>query len=173
MDAMSDVSSVFETLSLDRWLRQVRLPFWTPREVRRLRLGQCLTLVDYCGPGLVQGLNGRAQVLVTREEQGFRMESLWTLKPCRVDAEFKPLWGECTFGLAPPRRLQLWCDSAQEAARAQAGFRVASLVLRRSAWLAHLAQSQGHEHSARLTHPALFLSRALRGENGGFLPTPR
>jgi len=173
VNAMSDVSFKFDNVSLDRWLRQVRLPFWTPREIRRLRVGQRLTLVDYFGPGLVQGLKGRAQVLISREEQGFCMESLWTLKAGRGDAGFKPLWGECAFTLAPNRRLHLCFGAPQDAERAQIGFRNASVVLRRSAWLSHLAQQKGQEHSAWLMHPSYFLSRALRGENGSSLPTPR
>ncbi len=141
----------------DRWLRGTGLPYWTVAQLREMKVGDVLTLVDFKGPGITRGSLGSVRIAVERKHGFWSFDAIWLLYIGRNAYRRGTIWApDVRFKLKPGRLLEFIGDAdASDSIR---------LMLR---WCRHLAKwakraGDGNAYAAILPLSILWPERSNR-----------
>lgn len=141
----------------DPWLRKFRLPHWALGQIRKLKLGEVMTIVAFSAP-TKHGRNGEVLVTITRNRGSYRLETTWLANLKGKQQKSGHIWWWVDFKLAPGRKLELIQEVAQNGRDSRLeGLHYAALVLRRGALLARAARRDGEMDAARAMDPGWFM----------------
>ncbi|KVP96626.1 hypothetical protein WJ97_12135 [Burkholderia ubonensis] len=154
-------------LDVDPFLRRCGLPCWTWAQIRRLRVGQQLQLVNFLAPGLCATLDGGATVTIERMRGGiYRLEAAWLAHLGKNAKRRGHLWVWVDFKMLTGRRLEL--IPSKSATRADSHtwcLRLIEVVLRRAGLLALWAKREGDSDAFGALMPCLYRHR--HGQDDG------
>jgi len=133
----------------DPLLRRARLPLFLLAQLRKLRVGEAIVLVNVKGPGLDAGDDGKGRAVCLIEKvrtDTFAVRSLWSLEIGRRGAH-REICQEATFKLLTSRRLHVDDPAALSEALK---------VPRRCEHLAKMAKRAGDREAYSHLSPQLF-----------------
>ncbi|KVP39870.1 hypothetical protein [Burkholderia ubonensis] len=146
-------------LNIDPLLRRWGLPYWTWAQIRKLRVGQELLLVDFLAPcGAVEGV---VSVTIERMRGGiFRLDAGWIAHLGKNAWRRGHLWAQLDFRMLTGRQLELIPRKSETGADYHFhALRQIEVVMRRASLLARWAKRDGDREASWAMTPAAFMTR--------------
>jgi hypothetical protein len=160
---MTNASGSIALREIDPLLQRWALPYWTWAQIRKLRAGQELTLVDFVAPGLFPSIDGAVTVVVRRIRGAFRLEAAWTAHLGKNAQRRGHLWVWADFRMLPDRKLELVPSISESGADASPRMlRLVDMVMRRAVALSNWAKRDNDIDAFSALAPSGFMSRQFQ-----------
>ncbi|MHB1665899.1 hypothetical protein [Thiomonas sp.] len=136
------IADVGPSVDSHHWVQQLRLPYYTVAQIRNLKRGERLSLVNVSGPPWQYGgPDSRASAHVEKGYGFWELQAVWEI-PAGQRAERRGTWGTgpLLFWLKKGNQIVTLADDAER-------WRQAKRMLRLCRRLAHVAKSRGERRA--------------------------